>query len=613
MKIIRLFVVLLLVSTAFAQTSPTESPSDKEKKQKELEKQVVQMLDQAVSEAATLKLPRNRAIVFGIAGDLFWKFDEKRSRQLFRDMANDIIVANQEVEKEKSAGSEIYYDDSETLRSDLLPLVAKHDADMALEMFTQTRSAKLTEALAKPAKPKKDDFSIFNFDRDGALVRQEVSLEQSLAVFAAEQSTDKAIQLLRNSLTKGVSYNVLELLNKINKKAPDKAKTLADEVIKKIVETDLMKKPEELMIAITCLRKINTPEKPSEAKAKRYRFSDSQAKDIANKLFTTVMPTAPTLQTARLFIRVMPLLEKALPEKSALLKQRKLELNKKFTQEIKQFEQINKIWNSNSTVEELLAEIPKLDDLVSNIVYESLGKKIAKIEDETRAKKLIEQIPDDEIQKRATETYESAKIGRIVAAGNLETAKKMIGNLDEKKNQVKQLVALAIEFNKKNSDKDRETAANLMKDATDLINEFAEDEDEVSDLMEVVKGYATINPNEAFRLFAPIIDQINEFVQASATLSKYNKNTGTFKKGELIFSAKKDYWSDRVMLFRYVEQMQILAKADLIRMNSLSDKFQRSDARTIVKLFVAQGFLKDDKEDEEKQFSDDDTDFYFGY
>ena len=32
-------------------------------------------------------------------------------------------------------------------------------------------------------------------------------------------------------------------------------------------------------------------------------------------------------------------------------------------------------------------------------------------------------------------------------------------------------------------------------------------------------------------------------------------------------------------------------------MNSFSDKFQRTDARTIVKLFIAQGFLKDEKKD----------------
>ena len=88
---------LILFSFTFvsAQTaSPTLSASEKEKAQKELEKQVLKMLDDAVSEAETLKLANNRAIVYAMAGDLYWKFDEKRARDLFRRSGNEILAAN---------------------------------------------------------------------------------------------------------------------------------------------------------------------------------------------------------------------------------------------------------------------------------------------------------------------------------------------------------------------------------------------------------------------------------------------------------------------------------------------------------------------------------------
>jgi hypothetical protein len=615
MKIIRLFVVLLLVSVTFAQTSPTESQSDKEKKQKELEKQLLQMLDQAVGDATTLKLPRNRAIVFGIAGDLFWKFDEKRSRQLFRDMANDLIVSDLEAEKEKKESSDpdrFYGGDFEDARSIVLVLVAKHDADLALELLVQTRSAKITEALAKAAQPKqKEEGRMFNFDQTSYLARQELRLEQQFAVLAAEQNPDKAIKLLRDSLAKGISYSVLELLSKINKKDAGKAKTLADEIVKKIVDTDLTKNREEMGVATQFLRIAVKPENAASIKAKRYKFSDAQTKDIANKLFTTFMAPSKSVETSMMFSQAQPVLEKVLPEKAALLKQRKAELSKSLPPEMKQWEQMSKIWSPNSTAEELLAEIPKMDEEMRERAYDALGQKIAKVEDEAKAKKLIEQIPDEKSRERATEKYESAKIDRTAGAGNLEAAKKLIGNLGQKKNQIKKLVALALEFKKKKTEKDLETAANLMKDAKGLANEFPEDEDELNDLMEVVKGYAIINPNEAFRLFDPIVDQINDYVQASAILSKYNKRSETFKKGELLLSTDQSYWNGGLLIFRYIGQMQLLGKADLNRMTVLSDKFQRNDSRTIVKLFVAQGFLKEDKEDEDKQFGQDGDDFEF--
>jgi hypothetical protein len=265
--------------------------------------------------------------------------------------------------------------------------------------------------------------------------------------------------------------------------------------------------------------------------------------------------------------------------------------------DVKRMEQRQKIWNQNSTPEELLAELPKLNEFEKVSLYASLSNKIAQIEDEVRARKLIEQIPDEKARTQASENYESAKIMRAANEGKLDEAKKLIKNLSLKKTQIQRLVALATQFYKKDTEKDRETAAGLMKDAKALANEFPEDESELNDLMEIVRGYAVVDPPEAFRIFEPVIDQLNDFLQASAILSKYNKRSQTFKKGELVMKVSS-YSFDGMLLFRYLNQMQLLGKADLNKMSTLSDKFQRSDARTIVKLFIAQGFLKDEKKDE---------------
>jgi len=48
-------------------------------------------------------------------------------------------------------------------------------------------------------------------------------------------------------------------------------------------------------------------------------------------------------------------------------------------------------------------------------------------------------------------------------------------------------------------------------------------------------------------------------------------------------------------------------------MNLLTNKFQRVDARTIVKLYVAQGFLKVEKPGENQIFGGDGQEFYFDF
>ncbi|CAA9413305.1 MAG: hypothetical protein AVDCRST_MAG74-2773 [uncultured Pyrinomonadaceae bacterium] len=592
---------LAFFTVSFAQSLPTnsttESPSEKEKKQKELQKTVLEMLDQAVGEAAALKLAQNRAIVFAIAGDLYWKFDEKRARELFRSAANDIIVSNAEAEKEKKETDDTFgqiYEFNDT-RNQILPMIAKHDADLALELLVQTRPAKITEALAKATDPNaKQEGGMLNFNPDQYRVRQEIALEQQFAVLAAEQNPDKAIKLIKESLAKGISWNVMPLLQKINQKDEKKASALADDVVRKIVDTDLTKKREDLGAAIRFLQSATDPNQPKTTKEKQFKFSERQLRDIADKLVSTFMQPSNSLEMTMGMSQAMPNLEKIVPEKVQLLKQKQAEATKNLPPELKRFQQQEKLWNPNSTPEEILTEIPKLNEFERTQAYQSLTYKIGQIEDETRAKKIIEQIPDEKARQNAAEQFESGRISRAARDGKLDEAKKLIGNLSKKKTQIQKLVSLATDFHKKATEKDRETAVNLMKDAKALANEYPEDEDELNDLMEIVRGYATINADEAFRMFDPIVDQINDFVQASAILSKYNKRNRTFKKGELLMRVNGYSW-DGLLLFRYINQIQLLGKADLNRMSSLSNKFQRSDARTIVKLFVAQGFLAEEK------------------
>lgn len=600
---LRLFcLVIFLFSVSVGQDiSPTESQTEKEKERKELEKRVLQILDQAVGEANYLKLPQNRAIVYAIAGDLYWKFDEKRARELFRSAANDILVANVETEKEKKDANDPYFaifDLNDGVRNEVLPLVAKHDADLALEMLVQTRPAQLAESLAKATQPNaKQEGGYMNFNPDQYRVQREIALEQRFAFLAAEQNPDKAIKLIKDSLAKGISWNVMPLLQKLHKKDEKKATQLADEIIGKIVETDLTKRNEDLGAAIRFLQYATNPNAPKDTKEKLFKFTDSQLKDLANKIANTFLQPTNSLEIMMGMSQAMPSLEKVLPEKIQLLKQRQAEATKNLPPELKRFEKQQKIWNPNSTPEEILADLPKFtNEYEKTSAYESLIRKISVIEDEARAKKLIEQIPDEKTRQRATEQLESAKINRAAKDGKLDEAQKLIGNLSEKKTQILQLVKLATEFHKKGTEEDRKTAADLMKKAESLANQYPEDEDELNDLMEVVKGYAVVDPEEAFRIFEPIIDQINDFVQASAILSKYNKRNRAFKKGELLMKTGGNNW-DGILLFRYMDQIQLLGKADLNRMISLSDKFQRTDARTIAKLFVAQGFLEEKKDE----------------
>ena len=110
----------------------------------------------------------------------------------------------------------------------------------------------------------------------------------------------------------------------------------------------------------------------------------------------------------------------------------------------------------------------------------------------------------------------------------------MIGNLTKKKTQIQRLVALAMDFQRKGGEKDIETAKGLMKDAKALTNEYAETNDDIADVMEVVTGYILIDLDTAFQMFEPVIDRINEHVQATSVIARFNSQYTTFRKGEMV-------------------------------------------------------------------------------
>jgi hypothetical protein len=552
------------------------------------------MINGAIADSASLRLPQNRAIVNAIAGDLLWRYEAKRARELFRNAGADIINYNIEHEKEIRGSTDPYPSYAVGgVREEVLPLIAKHDAELALEILLQTRSAQVAQAILKAASlPATSDRSFAGYDPERERARREIALEERFTLLAAGEDPEKMIKAIKDSLAKGISNALLPLLQKLSTKDEKRAAELGGDVIRKIEGTDLKKNDKELLAAIAFL---SYKPRSRDSQANIFAFSDANKKDLANKVADTLLLPADTLFISTAISSAMPSLEEFAPAKAALLKQRQAEIQKKLSPEAKNTQRLRKLWGQNSTPEEVLAEIAKLQNEYEKApAYTALSRMISRISDETRAKALIEQIPDEKARAIAAEQFESMKIARLASTGKLDDARRMIANLTTTKSKVQRLVSLAMAFHGKGTEANIETAASLMSDAKALINESPDDEDELGDLMEVIRGYAVVGPDVAFRMFEPIVDQINDYVQAAAILSKYNKRDRAFKKGELVMRSRLQP-GNSLLLFRYVSQVQLLGQADIERMNTLADRFQRSDVRTLVKLFAVQGYSRNKK------------------
>ncbi len=606
-----LIALLFSPSVSVAQIPQTDAQIAAAKKKKEIDERVIEMLDASVNEAASLRLSGNRAVVLALIGDLYWRYDINRSRELFRYSATEIIRHNEDYEREKRDGpvsSNMEFSDPNDPRVEILSLVGNRDPELALEFLAPTRSASLVEAMTKAPVTNQsaglgsgsglgsgvgtrigESNGAGNFDRQR--VDQEIALEQRFITMSALSDSEKAIKTIKESLAKSISPSITSLLNTVYLKDEKKAFELSIDVIRKIVGTDLTKNASDLNAVVSILQFASRPIPTTTGKLTYFSYSDTQTKEIANKLASTFLQAVSTPSMTSALPRALPLLEKVLPEKLTLLKQRDLQ-NRKNNSASNNTQGPARYYDQNTPPEEIIAMAAKLsNERDKAVAYQALSARVGQITDDARAKKLISQITDPKIRSTVAEQYESVRISRLTATDKLDEARGAINAITDKRIRLQRLAALAFQFHRKGGEINRENAAGLMLEAKQQTNPFPDDEDELADLMEVVKGYAVVEPDTAFQLFEPVIYQFNEIIQAAAVLSKYNKRDRSFKKGELIMRVNGNIGGG-LLAFRYIQQMQLLATADFERMSVLSDKFQRSDSRMIIKLFILQGYLR---------------------
>src|SRR5438132_42347 len=193
------------------------------------------MLDEVATEALSLKLPENRSFVLTSAADLLWTHDEKRARNLFWDALNNLISANASTPDElkdpaakdaKAKDSTVKRSVSEkalnryyamfSARQEFLRKVAQRDPQLAMDMLRATK-------LAVP-----------DYQNAGYHLPDDRDLEQEIANLTAARDPKRALQLARESLAKGLTFEVSGVLLQLNEKNPEAAQEFAGDVIDKI-------------------------------------------------------------------------------------------------------------------------------------------------------------------------------------------------------------------------------------------------------------------------------------------------------------------------------------------------------------------------------------------
>src|SRR5438045_1858749 len=239
-----IFILLPLIIIAAAQPRVAAQVDEKEKaekelaKRQELEKKTLSLLDETVSAAWSLKLPENRFYVLTKAADLMWPHDEKRARGLFWEALNSLnLPGNQALDastsknppandsakasapktptKEQEQILNQYYATVQT-RHEFLRKVAQRDPQLALDMLHASR----------PPLPRQIAGAFLPVD--------ETDLEQEITYAAAANDPKRGLQIAHESMAKGLTFQILSLLDQVLQKDEEAGSQLAGEIIAKL-------------------------------------------------------------------------------------------------------------------------------------------------------------------------------------------------------------------------------------------------------------------------------------------------------------------------------------------------------------------------------------------
>ena len=598
-----LFLIIFVVSTSiFAQSSPTESKDEKEKAQIESEKKAVALLEQVVGETNLLKFPDNRALVLASAADLMWQRDEKRARQLFRQAADEIAQANN-LPKDDSMPGFIGIFQNASPRKQILTTIAKHDAELALELLYVTRPPNVALALAsysqQPAtvagqKTQKTAASMMEDSQNKFLSEDELRLEQSFSAQAADKDPTKAAKLLRESIAKnGVTNSVFQILSKINAKDNKLAVELTAEVGKKLLDSDFAKKDNERSVAISFLQQfyLNSEKAPAKTETnKPIKIEEKLAKDLANKIadYLLQVDEKKGMSGYYQFRQAAPVLDKIIPERSQAIKQKQAAIKKSMPEDMAMFDD-DAFGGGNQTPEKMISGASRMPAQMRGMMYKGAVDQAVRDGSIEKARESLRQAPEGKERDDALAYLDSKVAETKIKDGKFEEARKIIDALSSNKEKVERLVQMAISFQAKDTKEDKEFAAKLMDEARRMIDDTPQDEDAINDYLRVVSGYAYVDPNVAFSMLDSFAVQASEIVTAAALLAKYEKRNQSFKNGEMILTRGLPRVGNSI--FQYGKELNMLANADIDRLKNMADRFQRDDARLLLKLYIAQAFF----------------------
>ncbi|HLL70187.1 MAG TPA: hypothetical protein VK363_02065 [Pyrinomonadaceae bacterium] len=591
MKYTRLLTALILASSlltshvgAQVTTAPTPAAKTQEPtaEQLELESKALALLDEVIGETPSLKLVENRIRILATAAEILWPRDQARARELFNTAATDLAAMTGGIESDDPQYFNLTNAASQ-LRQRMLTTIAQYDAKLALEFLRATRQA------PPPAQPGT------NFRQPD----QELMLEAQLAQQIAARDPQQALRIAEEILNRGLSSNLMPLLDQLRARDPEGATRLTSGIVKKLRTASFATDYEAVNIANYLLVMTRPQENAANAggqmvavnqsNPRRLQLDEATRRELITSMVSAALNSSNNpaqagnvgglLSTVR---QLMPEVERYVPAQAAGVR-RRLEGYERRTESGRNPREFRQVMETGTT-EAMLEAATKAAPEMRQQLYRTAAWKAFNEGNVERARQIINtNIEGTRQREQFLKELDQQLFWRAVSEGNIEGAQGLLARIKTTDERVGMLLQLArATFAKGNA----KAATNFLDDAWELVGGRAKSHSQFSHQLQLAHTYAQVAPVRGFEIIEASIAHLNELVAAAAVLDGFGQEA--FAQDEL--KSQEGYlWGS--LAVQCSEVLAALAPADFDHARSAADRFQRTELRLHARLTLARAVL----------------------
>lgn len=459
------------------------------------------------------------------AAQMLWELEEKRASKFLNDAAAGLTEFLATVDPMDQS----YMMDHSgimQLRHEILHLMATRDPDAALNFL---------QASKLPGNP---------YGNNREMEMQESALELMIADQIVAKDPKRAFEFARKKLKTGYSVSFINTIASIKQKDAELATQLANEIVGKLLQEQLLKKPEAANLTVSlihlCRSREMTPPRLNSRGAvfDEQLLSPESCRDLVQKAFDEAVSFSPPARNAYSPERdtawnLLSGLQQLGAELNEAIGGGQASVEKKLNDLNVGAPYIMTMPNPtavqmNGSVEDAVQNIETAPDEVREHLYVQLANTAAARGDGEAARKIINEHVSNPVQRRhALANLEQQEMYQAMSRGKAEEALKAIASLRTPRERANMLMQIARQIGPGYK---RAAAINLLDQARNLLAPGiqAQDQEQMNALIELARAFARYDVKRAFDIVDPLIDQFNDLCAAGRALQgfglEYYKN-----------------------------------------------------------------------------------------